>query len=103
MTGLALPLSNASHSSSKRNPSAPGDANAASPCCQTIEQRLCEIGNLVAGQFPMTQRDVIRNGKHVGTYYCVHGPRSVKLTAIHDLVRGQTIYYGSDGIRREAA
>ena len=70
--------------------------------CLRVEQRLCEIGHLVSGQFPMTQREVVRGGKTVGVYFCVHGPRSVKMTAICDFNKKQVIFYGSDGIRKES-
>ena len=50
----------------------------------------------------MTQRAVVRAGKTVGVYFCVHGPRSVKLTAICDFFKNMVIFYGSDGIRRES-
>ena len=69
--------------------------------CQNIERRLCEIGHLEPNQFPMTQREVIRGGRPVGIYFCVHGPRSVKLTAICDFLKNTIIYYGSDGIRKD--
>ena len=70
--------------------------------CGTIERRLCDLGHLVPSQFPMTQREVVRAGKTVGIYFCVHGPRSVKLTAICDFTKSTVIFYGSDGIRRES-
>ena len=70
--------------------------------CVTVEKRLCELGHLVPHQFPMTQREVVRSGKTVGVYFCVHGPRSVKLTAICDFCKNTVIFYGSDGIRRES-
>lgn len=70
--------------------------------CQNVERRLCDLGHLVPHQFPMTQREVVRGGKTVGVYFCVHGPRSVKLTAICDFKKKQVIFYGSDGIRRES-
>ncbi len=73
-----------------------------STLCTTIEKRLCQLGHLEPNQFPMTQREVIRGGKTVGVYFCVHGPRSVKLTAICDLFKNTVIFYGSDGIRRES-
>ena len=69
--------------------------------CARVEKRLCELGHLVPSQFPMTQREVIRGGKPVGVYFCVHGPRSVKLTAICDFVKNNVIFYGSDGLRRD--
>ena len=69
----------------------------------TVEKKLCEIGHLEPHQFPMTGREVVRGGKTCGIYFCVHGPRSVKLTAICDLTQKTVIFYGSDGIRRESA
>ena len=68
-----------------------------------VEQRLCEIGHLEPKQFPMTQREVNRGGKTCGIYFCVHGPRSVKLTAIYEMATHTLIFYGSDGTRRETA
>ena len=67
-----------------------------------VERRLCDLGQLVADQFPTTKRELLRCGKVCGIYFCVHGPRSVKLTAIIDFEKKQVIYYGSDGIRRES-
>ncbi len=67
-----------------------------------VEQRLCEIGHLEQDQFPMTQRELQRSGKTCGIYFCVHGPRCVKLTAIFDLATRTLILYGSDGTRRES-
>ena len=71
--------------------------------CSTVERRLCELGHLEPHQFPMTKREVIRGGRRCGIYFCVHGPRNVKLTAICDFVQNTVIYYGSDGNRHESA
>jgi hypothetical protein len=68
--------------------------------CQHVESRLCQLGQLEPGQFPMTRRPVLRGGKSCGVYFCVHGPRSVKLTAVYDHRRKTTIYYGTDGVRK---
>ncbi|MEM6689540.1 MAG: hypothetical protein AAF664_08945 [Planctomycetota bacterium] len=70
--------------------------------CDFVEETLCGIGNLVTGQFPLTQRVVFRGKRRVGIYFCVHGPRSVKLTAIYDYPSKQAIFYGSDGIRADS-
>jgi len=64
-----------------------------------VEQKLCEIGMLETDQFPMTQRQVIKGGRECGVYFCLHGPRSVKLTAIADFEKASLICYGSDGSR----
>lgn len=68
--------------------------------CRHVEACLCRIGQLEPGQFPMTRRQVLRAGESCGLYFCVHGPRSVKLTAVYDHKRKTTIYYGTDGVRR---
>lgn len=70
--------------------------------CTAIETRLCLLGHLETNQFPMTQREVVRGGRTVGVYFCLHGPRSVKLTAICDFCKNSVFLYGSDGIRRES-
>lgn len=67
-----------------------------------VELRLCELGHLEPNEFPVTQREVVRGGEVCGFYFCLHGPRSVKLTAICDLPNQSVIYYGSDGVRRES-
>ncbi|MCD0463252.1 hypothetical protein [Roseiconus lacunae] len=67
-------------------------------CCH-VEKTLCHIGGLEPGQFPMTRRNVSRGGQSCGMYFCVHGPRSVKLTAVYDHQKKITIYYGTDGVR----
>lgn len=68
--------------------------------CQHVEKQLCRLGQLENGQFPMTRREVSRGGKVCGFYFCIHGPRSVKLTAVYDQRQKTTIYYGTDGVRR---
>jgi len=68
---------------------------------QRVESKLCELGHLEPCQFPLTQREVVRRGKTCALYFCLHGPRSVKLTAIADLKRQCMVFYGSDGVRRE--
>ncbi|SMP43897.1 hypothetical protein SAMN06265222_1011029 [Neorhodopirellula lusitana] len=68
---------------------------------QKVETKLCELGALEPQQFPLTQREVVRRGKTCALYFCLHGPRSVKLTAIADLKTRSLVFYGSDGVRRE--
>lgn len=68
-----------------------------------VNQQLCDLGQLEPGQFPITQRIVSRRGQQCGMYFCLHGPRSVKLTAICDLEREHVIFYGVDGVRSAEA
>ena len=66
---------------------------------QRVQEKLCEIGMLEVDQFPLTERNVIKSGQTCGVYFCLHGPRSVKLTAIADFEKKSLICYGSDGTR----
>jgi len=83
MIGLSLPAWDSSHMR------------------QLVENKLCQLGALEPAQFPLTQREVVRRGKTCGFFFCLHGPRSVKLTAIADLNSQSFVFYGSDGVRRE--
>lgn len=65
-----------------------------------VQQKLCEIGMLEVDQFPMTERSVLKADRVCGLYFCLHGPRSVKLTAIADFEKSSLICYGSDGTRK---
>ncbi len=49
----------------------------------------------------MTERVVVRQDRPCGIYFCMHGPRSVKLTAVLDLDKETLLFYGSDGVRAE--
>jgi hypothetical protein len=64
-----------------------------------VRGQLAELGHLEADAFPMTERVVMRNGQPCGVYFCMHGPRSVKLTAVADFHTRKVLLYGSDGQR----
>ena len=49
------------------------------PLCHEI---LCEHNELEVNAFPMTERILVCSGNPCGLYFCLHGPRSVKLTAM---------------------
>lgn len=66
---------------------------------QFVRCQLAELGHLEEQAFPMTERVVVRNGQPCGIYYCMHGPRSVKLTAVADMHSNKILFYGSDGQR----
>ncbi len=65
-----------------------------------VETTLCEQNELETGAFPMTERVLLRRGEPCGMYFCVHGPRSVKLTAIWETDRNSILFYDSSGARR---
>jgi len=47
----------------------------------------------------MTERILIRGGRPCGIYFCLHGPRMTKFTAIWDSEQNQILFYGSCGER----
>jgi hypothetical protein len=63
--------------------------------CET----LCRQDQLVVGAFPFTERILMRGGKPCGMYFCLHGPRSVKLSAIWDAANHTLLFYSSSGER----
>jgi hypothetical protein len=47
-----------------------------------VNATLCEIFQLQPGAFPMIEKVLHRAGKPCGIYFCLHGPRAVRFTAI---------------------
>lgn len=60
---------------------------------------LCSHHDLVIGAFPMSERILVRCGKPCGMYFCLHGPRSVRLTAIWETDGNSILFYGVTGER----
>ena len=68
-----------------------------------VYETLCEHEQLEIGAFPMTERILVRNGTPCGIHFCLHGPRSVKYTAIWETDRHTVLFYGSTGERFQKA
>jgi hypothetical protein len=64
-----------------------------------IRDELCEKNQLERDAFEMAQRVLTRNGQPCGFYFCIYGPRSVRLTAVWDLNTGSIFFYDSLGRR----
>lgn len=60
---------------------------------------LCAHGELELNAFPLTERVLTRCGTPCGIYFCLHGPRAVRLSAIWDNQRNSVLFYGSSGER----
>ena len=65
-----------------------------------VERTLCEQNDFETGAFRMTERVLVRRGKPCGMYFCIHGPRSVKLTAIWETDKNSILFYNSSGERQ---
>jgi hypothetical protein len=66
-----------------------------------VSEIICEQNELELGAYPMTERLLLRGEKPCGIFFCLHGPRSVKLTAIWETDRNTLLFYGSVGERLE--
>jgi len=64
-----------------------------------VNLTICEHNHLQLGAFPMTERMLSRGGRPCGIYFCLHGPRAIKFTAIWETERNQVLFYGPDGER----
>jgi hypothetical protein len=64
-----------------------------------INITLCDQYELQYGAFQMTEQVLMRSGKPCGIYFCLHGPRAVRFTAIWETERNQVLFYGPQGER----
>lgn len=66
---------------------------------QYVNQILCDQHQLQIGAFQLTERVLLRGRKPCGIFFCLHGPRAVKFTAIWETDRNRILFYGSGGER----
>jgi hypothetical protein len=64
-----------------------------------VNTTICAHCQLQEGAFSITERVLLRGGRRCGMYFCLHGPRATKFTAIWDSDRNQVLFYGSRGER----
>lgn len=64
-----------------------------------VREELCEKNQLEKDAFQMSEKVLTRNGEPCGFYFCIYGPRSVRLTAVWDLCKGSIFFYDSLGRR----
>ena len=66
---------------------------------QYVTQTLCEKDRLETDSFPVSEQILVRGGAPCGVYFCLHGPRSLRLTAIWETDSNTIWFYGSRGER----
>lgn len=64
-----------------------------------VQRILCEFDQLEASAFRMTEQILLRNGKPCGLYFCLHGPRAVRFSAIWETQDNTVLFYDSSGER----
>jgi hypothetical protein len=68
---------------------------------QYVAQTLSRLETLEPDRFPLTRQILNRSGKPCGIYYCLQGPRAVRLTAIWETEQNTILFYGSCGRRMQ--
>ena len=66
---------------------------------QYISNTLSQIDLLQPDSYHLSEHKLMRNGRPCGLYFCLHGPRSVRLTAIWETDSNTILFYGSCGRR----
>lgn len=64
-----------------------------------VNRTLCHKNQLLIGAFPVTEHKLLRGDKPCGIFFCLHGPRAVKFTAVWESERNTLLFYGSTGER----
>ena len=64
-----------------------------------VNETLCQNDQLEIGAFQLTERILMRGERPCGMFFCLHGPRQVKFTAVWETDRNTVLFYGSTGER----
>ena len=64
-----------------------------------VKNILCLQSELEVDANSLTERILIRADRPCGIFFCLHGPRGVKLSAIWETDRNTVLFYGSTGER----
>lgn len=65
-----------------------------------VYQAICEHHELLVNAFPTSESLLKRSGDDAcGVMFCLHGPRSVKMTAIWEKEKNRVLFYGPNGKR----
>ncbi|QEG21914.1 hypothetical protein MFFC18_17750 [Mariniblastus fucicola] len=62
-----------------------------------VSKVLCTQSDFEEGIFRISERMLKRGQGMCGIFFCLHGPRSVKLTAVWECEQNSIRFYGSNG------
>lgn len=62
-----------------------------------VSKVLCKQSDFEEGIFKISERTLKRGQDACGIFFCLHGPRSVKLTAVWECKDNSIRFYGSNG------
>jgi len=66
---------------------------------QFVAETLGKLESLKIDSFPLTEDVLFRAGEPCAVYFCLHGPRQVRLSALWETVENRILFYGSCGRR----
>ncbi len=66
---------------------------------EIVQEELCNQNHLLPDAFPLTEKFLCKQGNPCGIFYCLHGPRSIRLTAVFDIATARVLFYDSTGQR----
>ncbi len=66
---------------------------------EIVEEEICNQNQLLPKAFPLTEKLLRKQGNACGVFYCLHGPRSIRLTAVLDIESARVLFYDSTGQR----
>lgn len=64
-----------------------------------VVETLSQHDQLERGAFQLSERILVRGDQPCGVYFCLHGPRAVRFSAIWETERNTILFYGSTGER----
>lgn len=64
-----------------------------------VMNQLSDENGLLPNAFPITERMLYRHDAVCGMFFCLHGPRSIRLTAVFDTETERILLYDSRGQR----
>ncbi len=64
-----------------------------------VADTLSDLEMLKSDQFQLSQQILHRGGKPCGIYFCLQGPRALRLSAIWETDQNSILFYGSCGRR----
>lgn len=82
-----------------RLPETPEDVRSLEQLRLFVHVALCRKENLLEHHFPMTELELRQNGSRCGVQFVLHGPRSVKLTAVWSSASNEVLLYDATGNR----
>ena len=80
-------------------PDSPADLKTLDHLRHFVHVTLCRKENLLEYQFPMTELKIQQNGRRCGIQFVLHGPRSVRLSALWAESVNEVLLYDATGHR----